>query len=143
MRYAHRNIDALDTDIHNAASIDVSVYTKASTIRQMMREMDAFIHEVAARQNASSRRVVYLQCENMGQEAWEWMHRAADRIREIESAVPCGCADRGCPAHVGIADCKVPSVVSLFRSDMSDTSGTRFCQACADDALACGVFYAK
>lgn len=51
----------------------------------------------------------------------------------------CECVDRGCTAHAG-GFCDKPACATLYRSDMIDRTGTRFCEDCADDALASGVF---
>jgi hypothetical protein len=52
----------------------------------------------------------------------------------------CECADSGCPAHLGQSVCMLEWSCVLYRVDMQDGTGTRFCPACADDALASGVF---
>lgn len=52
--------------------------------------------------------------------------------------IKCECADPLCPVCEG--DCWNTARVSLFRVDMDDEWGTPMCRACADDALASGVF---
>jgi len=59
----------------------------------------------------------------------------------------CECYDRLCCAveHVKTEEnprCSNKAVETLFRIDMIeiDNTGTRFCEACATDALASGVF---
>lgn len=52
----------------------------------------------------------------------------------------CECSDAGCKAHVGKA-CDVRARTrTLYRVDMEDRTGTRFCSACADDAMESGLF---
>ncbi len=51
----------------------------------------------------------------------------------------CVCADRLCPIHAGAAYCRETSTTLIYRIDMDDT-GQRFCDGCAEDALASGVF---
>ena len=52
----------------------------------------------------------------------------------------CECSDMQCPAHKGQANCTKRAVRRLYRIDMTDRTGTYFCQACADDAMASGLF---
>jgi hypothetical protein len=52
----------------------------------------------------------------------------------------CECSDPGCPAHKGKSSCERKANQTLWRVDMDDESGTRFCQRCADDAFDAGVF---
>ncbi|MBM3791780.1 MAG: hypothetical protein FJW35_15715 [Acidobacteria bacterium] len=51
----------------------------------------------------------------------------------------CEDADPACPVCHG--RCKRPYDVVLYRTDMEDRTGTRFCDECADDALESGLFY--
>jgi hypothetical protein len=56
----------------------------------------------------------------------------------------CKCADRGCPVHKGtectrMATREMP-IVTLYRVDMDDRSGTPFCSMCAEDAMESGLF---
>jgi hypothetical protein len=53
----------------------------------------------------------------------------------------CQCADSRCPAHTGQSRCTREANRMLYRVDMDDVSGTRFCGICADDALESGVFF--
>lgn len=53
---------------------------------------------------------------------------------------PCGCADAGCPVHRTVSQCVLASVVTFYRIDMEDITGTPFCEACATDALESGLF---
>jgi hypothetical protein len=55
----------------------------------------------------------------------------------------CECADTGCPHHQGTAYCLQKYAMILFRVDMADRGGTKFCVQCGDDALASGVFAPK
>jgi hypothetical protein len=50
----------------------------------------------------------------------------------------CACTDPGCPYCAG--ECTQPAKTVVVRIDMEDRTGTPMCLACADDALACGVF---
>lgn len=50
----------------------------------------------------------------------------------------CECADPGCPYCEG--HCKNNGNFILYRIDMEDTSGTCFCEDCAEDAMESGVF---
>jgi hypothetical protein len=52
----------------------------------------------------------------------------------------CECTDSGCVAHKGRAKCGKKADQILFRVDMEDETGTAFCDACADDAFASGLF---
>ena len=54
----------------------------------------------------------------------------------------CECSDPGCPVHKGASACSLPTVhgAILYRSDMDDRNGTRFCGKCAADALDSGLF---
>lgn len=54
----------------------------------------------------------------------------------------CECIDAGCPVHAG-RHCDQPSDTRVFRSDMHDVSGLSFCESCANDALASGVFHLR
>lgn len=51
---------------------------------------------------------------------------------------PCECSDPGCPNHQD-AQCWGAAYYTLTRVDM-DNAKVRFCAACADDAIASGVF---
>lgn len=53
----------------------------------------------------------------------------------------CECSDNHCPACFG--QCKEPATTTLYRIDMQDLTGTRFCEACADDAFESGLFTSK
>ena len=55
----------------------------------------------------------------------------------------CECSDPGCPAHSGVSECSRRGVVTVYRIDMEDESGTRMCRACSEDAMDSGVFTAK
>lgn len=59
--------------------------------------------------------------------------------RSIQN-VQCECSDPGCPiAHDG--QCKRPAAMWLRRIDMDDgQTEIAFCEDCAGDALASGVF---
>lgn len=52
----------------------------------------------------------------------------------------CECSDRRCPAHPGKDCSKVGRTRTLYRVDMEDRTGTRFCSACASDAMDSGLF---
>jgi hypothetical protein len=52
----------------------------------------------------------------------------------------CECADRLCPVHTGQGRCLARATVTLFRVDMVDRTGTRFCAPCADDAAGSSLF---
>lgn len=51
----------------------------------------------------------------------------------------CECSDPGCPMAHGSA-CHRKPCCTLYRVDMEDRTGTRFCEDCADDAWGSGVF---
>lgn len=53
---------------------------------------------------------------------------------------PCEGSDCGCPVHSGHAMCNNRSVVTLYRIDMEDRTGTQMCDACASDAMDSGLF---
>jgi phage/plasmid primase-like uncharacterized protein len=53
----------------------------------------------------------------------------------------CECADTHCPEHPGLACGHRTRTRTLFRVDMHDVRGTRFCAACADDAMQSGLFH--
>ena len=56
-------------------------------------------------------------------------------------SVMCECSDPGCPGHTGSERCWRRATVYVRRIDMEDgRTGFWFCQTCADDALASGVF---
>jgi hypothetical protein len=52
----------------------------------------------------------------------------------------CECADRECPAHRGSSECRGRAQATLFRVDMTDRTGTRFCTDCTFDAWESGLF---
>jgi hypothetical protein len=53
----------------------------------------------------------------------------------------CECTDPGCPVHKGKSECShFGRVVTLYRVDMEDETGTRMCRACAEDAMESGLF---
>lgn len=52
----------------------------------------------------------------------------------------CECADTGCRVHPGEKCDKVTRTRILYRIDMEDYTGTRFCIPCTDDAMESGVF---
>ena len=54
------------------------------------------------------------------------------------STKPCECADPGCNECGGL--CEKDGAVRLYRVDMDDATGVLFCEPCAADALASGVF---
>ena len=69
----------------------------------------------------------------------EIVRRMADRL--LESSRPfghCECSDPGCKACYG--QCSKRAKTNLIRVDMDDRGGTLFCDACADDALASGIY---
>jgi hypothetical protein len=55
----------------------------------------------------------------------------------------CKCSDRGCAAHIGIAQCDGPHEYTVYRVDMDDRTGTPMCEWCMEDAHASGVFKAE
>ncbi len=60
-----------------------------------------------------------------------------------DNRTQCECEDGACDAeHHSTARgrCEQPATVTLYRIDMHDDDGTRFCDECADDAHAAGVF---
>jgi len=63
---------------------------------------------------------------------------APDGFYQVEG--DCECTDPGCPQHEGVAQCLVPASCILRRVDMDDVTGTAFCDGCAEDAMASGVF---
>jgi len=52
----------------------------------------------------------------------------------------CECTDPGCPVHKGADLCLNHVAFSLRRIDITGKAQVRFCQACALDAFASGVF---
>lgn len=52
----------------------------------------------------------------------------------------CECSDRNCPEHAARAACVNAAETTLYRIDTQNASGTAFCEACAEDAIASGVF---
>lgn len=50
----------------------------------------------------------------------------------------CVCSDKGCSACEGL--CEDRATFTLYRIDMDDRSGSRFCEGCASDAMDSGVF---
>lgn len=50
----------------------------------------------------------------------------------------CECADSGCPKCKG--KCERKAMQTLYRVDMEDRTGTRFCNECAEDAYESGLF---
>lgn len=52
----------------------------------------------------------------------------------------CECTDPGCKAHKSGSKCDKRARLNLRRIDMEDRTGTCFCEACADDAFASGLF---
>lgn len=55
----------------------------------------------------------------------------------------CGCADAECKADHGptFTGCTRQATHTLYRIDMADNQGTRFCDACAEDACKSGLFW--
>jgi hypothetical protein len=52
----------------------------------------------------------------------------------------CECYDKECSAHKG-TNCKRESrTKTLYRIDMEDKTGTRFCDDCESDALESGLY---
>lgn len=58
----------------------------------------------------------------------------------MDARVMCECADKGCVAHPNVNVCGQHGTSTLYRVDMYDKTGTRFCAACADDAFETGLF---
>ena len=58
---------------------------------------------------------------------------------ECEMRKRCECEDSLCPVHVG-KSCAERAQLTLFRVDMEDRTGVRFCDACGTDALESDVF---
>lgn len=59
----------------------------------------------------------------------------------------CDCFDSGCPAGHGStsrilkdSQCPQEATLRLYRSDFADNPVVEFCEACAEDALASGLF---
>lgn len=52
----------------------------------------------------------------------------------------CECADLGCPVHECYGECHYRHATTLYRVDMMDETGVRFCELCAADAMEAGVF---
>lgn len=55
----------------------------------------------------------------------------------------CECRDPGCKVHPGFETanpCERKATDTLYRIDMEDRTGTRFCKACALDAYESGLF---
>lgn len=52
----------------------------------------------------------------------------------------CECFDKGCKAHLNLDHCNEDATVTLWRVDMTDETGTQFCDDCAEDAIESGLF---
>lgn len=56
----------------------------------------------------------------------------------------CECSDPGCPKHPQVSECAAAdgkkSVMTLYRIDMEDRTGTDMCSECASDATDSGLF---
>jgi hypothetical protein len=52
----------------------------------------------------------------------------------------CKCKDTGCPEHYGFSQCRNVAMLDLYRTDMTDETGTGFCENCASDAMESGMF---
>lgn len=52
----------------------------------------------------------------------------------------CECRDLHCPAPHVHSPCGAPAVVTLYRIDTEDWTGTNFCEPCAEDAANSGLF---
>jgi hypothetical protein len=53
----------------------------------------------------------------------------------------CECRDKGCGAlHAGSDRCGSDAVTTLYRIDQEDRTGAEFCDSCAEDANASGVY---
>lgn len=52
----------------------------------------------------------------------------------------CQCSDSGCPVHRSNSACARRAVHTLYRIDMHDIRGARFCEDCGTDAMEAGVF---
>ena len=57
-----------------------------------------------------------------------------------EKNARCECVDQGCPEHEGRECANVERLVTFYRADQIDETGTRFCEACAEDARGSGVY---
>lgn len=55
----------------------------------------------------------------------------------------CECGDPYCPVHYREVTCPLPPTQTLYRIDLEDETGMRFCDGCADDAWESGVFTAE
>lgn len=59
----------------------------------------------------------------------------------------CQCGDPMCPVPHGRETCEGRCTdtadITLYRVDMLDETGTRFCAACAEDAMDSGLFTAR
>ena len=49
----------------------------------------------------------------------------------------CECSDYGCEC---LGQCHAKATQTLYRIDMDDSEGTRFCDVCSTDAFDSGVF---
>lgn len=52
----------------------------------------------------------------------------------------CECSDPGCPVHKDASACVRRAVSTLYRVDMIDETGTKFCEECGSDAMDSGLF---
>lgn len=53
----------------------------------------------------------------------------------------CECYDSGCAApNHRTQRCQSAAITVLYRIDMDDVTGTRFCDGCAEDAMESGLF---
>lgn len=82
-------------------------------------------------------------CTNGGHYAWLCPFGCSCHMVGFSPDPPCECADPGCghaPFHRESDGCSCRGTVSLVRIDLADESSMSFCEDCASDALASGLF---
>lgn len=62
-----------------------------------------------------------------------------DSTARHSDTLTCECSDVGCSVHIG-QSCVLRNEQTLYRIDMDDWTGTRFCEKCASDAMDSGLF---
>lgn len=72
--------------------------------------------------------------------ARQTLRQHAKPVRNAPVIGQCQCADSSCPVHKGKSHCTNDAVALLRRVDMMDSTGTKMCLECADDALESGLF---
>lgn len=73
-----------------------------------------------------------------------WQRRIRNSIGPSGLVKPmskqCECCDSDCLIHPGKECCQRSNLSTLYRVDMEDKTGTKFCPKCWDDAMESGLF---